>query len=189
MAVETVSAQSGEIVTLEEVKQHLGIWDNTQDAQAQLLLESARDFCERYAEVTLRLSATRTYATDSWPSDGWLIKHPPVTAVTHIKYYDSSNVLQTLNASNYEVQLTEAGFAVISYSATATLPTLYDRTGAVIVTYAAGYASAAVAPAAAKSAILLMCRALMDIDDLRTSERSEQAAMTLLATVAAPTYA
>lgn len=189
MPIETISSESGEIVTLDEFKRELGIWDSAEDTRATLLLESARDFCERWGERTLRLSATRTFATNDWPCGGWTLRHPPVTAVSSITYYDADDSLQTLATSNYQVNMSEGGFAYIEYTDTATLPTLHDRQDAVIVTYTTGYSSASAAPAAAKYAIIQAGKSLISMGDVRQAERDERCAKTLLSTVSAPNYA
>ena len=189
MPLETVSSQSGEILSLADFKRELGIWDGADDQRARLLLESARDYCERWSERTLRLSATRTYATCEWPSDGWVLRHPPVLSLTSITYYDSDNASQTLSSSYYSTTITAEGFAHVEFTPSAVLPSLYDRQDAVAVTYATGYSSADAAPAAAKYAIVLAAKAALDVSDVRASERMEHAAKNMLSTVSAPTYA
>lgn len=189
MALETVSSQSGEIVSLDEAKEQLGVWDESQDSYVTRLIQQARDFCERWAERTLSLTATRTYATRNWPSDGWVLRHPPVLAVSSIVYRDTDNTEQTLATSNYQVNLTEDGFAYVEYTADATLPDLYDRQDAVTVTYTTGYASSAVAPATAKAAMILVMQALDETEKPAVADNMMARAKNMLSTVSAPTYA
>src|SRR5690606_10651072 len=113
MAIETVSSESGEIVTLDEAKLQLGIWDQDMDSYVASLIQQARDFCSRWSDRTLRLSVTRTYATRNWPRDGWVLKHPPVLAISSVTYYDAENVEQTLDAANYQLNLTAEGFGLV----------------------------------------------------------------------------
>lgn len=189
MPVETVSSESGEIVTLDEAKLQLGIWDDGMDAYVTSLIQQARDFCSRWSERTLRLSATRTYATRNWPSDGWVLRHPPVLAVSSIAYYDTNNAQQTLASSNYHVNVTADGFGRIEWSADADRPSVYDRPDAVTVTYTTGYASAEVAPATAKAAMILVMQALDETEKPAVSDNMMARAKNMLTTVSAPTYA
>lgn len=190
MAIETVSSESGEIVDLAEAKEHLGVWDDDQDSKVNLMLTAARDYCERWGEITLRQSATRTHATRDWPSCGWVLRRPPVTAVSSITYYDADNASQTLASSNYRVSITAEGFAHIEYAASATLPTLYDRQDAVTVNYTTGWGVDSSAwPPSGKAAILLTLTYLYGEDDTRQLDSAEKAAKSLLAGIAAPTYA
>lgn len=189
MAIETVTSEAGEIVPMSVFKRELDIWDGTDDELADFWFQAARDYIERISERTLRLSATRTYATECWPSDGWVLRHPPVTAVTSIVYRDTNNAEQTLGTGNYQVNITAEGFARVTFTATAELPSLYDRLDAVKVTYTCGYASADVAPGAAKAAIVLAGKAAKGMGDVRQQETDEKRAMSLAYSVAAPTYA
>lgn len=189
MVIETVSDGSGEIVSLAEAKEHLGVWDDQEDSRVDLLLQAARAYCEEWAEVTLRLSATRTYSTRNWPLGGWVLRRPPVTAVTSVQYYDAGDSLQTLTEGNYRTSLTAAGFGIVEYATGAVLPAACDRQDAVTITYTTGYGSAPDAPANAKAAILLVAQHLYGEDDTRQIAYAKQAAMSLLAGIAAPTYA
>ena len=64
----------------------------------------------------------------------------PVSAVTHVKYYDSDNTLQTWDTANYDTDL-KGKPARITLANNATFPTVYDRTNAVEIKFVAGYAS------------------------------------------------
>ncbi len=82
----------------------------------------------------------------------WNINKAPLIAVTGVTYYDSSNVLQTFAASNYEVDLNgnPARFRL------KTVPQCYDRFNALIVTFTCGYANAASVPTPIKQAMLMI---------------------------------
>lgn len=189
MALETITSATGEIVSLDQAKKQLGIWDDDQDDIVLALLASARDFCERWSERTLRLAVERTYATRNWPRGGWVLRHPPVTAVDSIAYYDGDNVLQTLDAANYHVNITAEGFAHVEYASGATLPSVYDRPASVVVTYSTGYATADDAPETAKAAILLVLKAIDGEDKPAIANATMDRAKNLLSTVSVPTYA
>lgn len=64
---------------------------------------------------------------------------PPLRSVTWIKYYDESNVLQTLSTSKYQVDAaTEPGRVAPVFGET--WPATYDRLDAVQIRFVAGYA-------------------------------------------------
>jgi hypothetical protein len=73
--------------------------------------------------------------------------------VTSVTYYDTDNSLQTLSSSNYSVLLSTDGHGRVVWASTATLPSLYDRPDAVIVTFTTGYADLASVPPAAVQAM------------------------------------
>lgn len=157
--IETIANATGEIVSLDEAKQQLRVWDSAEDARVRLMLEAARAYCEEWSESTLRLSATRTASNEGWPAGGWGLRHPPVSAVNSITYYDQTNTLRTLSSSNYRVTLTAAGCALVAWADNAsgfTLPGIADRPDAVTVTYTTGWGTAEAAPADAKAAVLLV---------------------------------
>lgn len=189
MAIETVTSESGEIVPMSVFKRELDIWDGADDELAEFWFQAARDYIERISERTLRLSATRTYATEDWPSDGWVLRHPPVTAVSSIVYRDTDNAEQTLGTDNYQVNITAEGFARVTFTATAELPSLYDRVDAVKVTYTCGYASEGDAPGAALGAIVLEGKSLKGMGNTRQAALDHERAMSLAYSFAAPTYA
>lgn len=66
------------------------------------------------------------------------LPYGPVQSVTSIKYYDGDEVLQTLAASNYEVQTGEF-VCKITKDYEATWPTLDERQRAIEILYVAGF--------------------------------------------------
>ena len=187
--IETITAQSGEIVSLEEAKRELGVWDSADDGRVRLLLEAARGYCEEWGEITLRLAATRTIACETWPASGWLLRRPPVLAVTAITYYDTSDQQQTLASSAYRTHGTAAGLMLVEIKSDAQRPGLTDRADAVTVTYTTGWGTADAAPADLKAAILLTMKHLFGEDDTKDLGYARAAAQRLLTGRAASTYA
>lgn len=190
--IETVASQTGEIVSLEEAKRELGVWDSADDARVRSRMEAARAYCEEWGEITLRLSATRTLECESWPAAGFVLRKPPVIGVTSVSYYDTNGTSQTLNASNYRVHTTAAGYAVVEWARDQSgfeLPATASRQDAVTVTYTAGWQTAAAAPHDLKAAILLTLRHLDMEGQTKDLGYARNAAMRLLAGRAAPSYA
>ena len=81
----------------------------------------------------------------------------PLASVTHIKYYDSDNTLQTWDASNYIVD-SQSKPPRIRLSQSSTFPSTYTRPNAVEIKYVAGYTSTSAVgyPTALNAAIYLI---------------------------------
>lgn len=72
------------------------------DAFATRWIPAVRGRCEN---ATLRQLITATYDWVGWRPCGWCLElpKPPLQSVTWVKYIDPSGVLQTWDASNYDV--------------------------------------------------------------------------------------
>lgn len=144
MNITTLLEPPFEPVTLQEVYAHLRLdaeigspQTHEHDALLTSYIKTARIEAENYTRRTfiqkrLRLS-TNTFGT------GVSLWHGPVQRVESVEYYDGSNVLQTLAASEYFV--TDDVLPAIMFPSTFATPTLMDRPDAVRVTYVAGYAA------------------------------------------------
>lgn len=134
-----VTAPSFEPVTLTEAQTHLIITGQTDYVTS--LIKTSRVTVERYLNRSLMLQTWKAY------SNGWcrefLLPHPPVLAVSSLKYYDQDGTLQTLAASNYYVQIVDEP-ARIRFVSDFNGPTLQEgRPDAIEITYTAGYSSSA----------------------------------------------
>lgn len=114
-------------------------------------LPAARDYLERHTGrrlVSQGLKATMR----AWP--GPIIELPvlPVTAIGSVKYYDSSNQLQTLSTSAYALDADDWA-ATIELNAGYSWPSVYDRPDAVQIEFTAGYSTM---PPALSHAVLLL---------------------------------
>lgn len=136
-------------VTLQEVKDHLRITHDTQDALLLAYIKSAINDTELHTGLTL--ASVTFYGYLPYFNEYNSVKKHPVTAVTSVKYYDENNALQTLAPANYEVDMINFP-AVIKI--TGTMPSTYERADAVTVEFTAGYTSALI-PDGIKAAILL----------------------------------
>jgi len=96
-----VTAPSGEPVTATELRTHLRITTNDEDVYLRELITLARTHLE---QITWRAFLTQTW--DYWWNDFNVeplkIPRPPLSSVTHVKYYDSDEVLQTLSTDTWE---------------------------------------------------------------------------------------
>lgn len=135
------TAATSEPIALSEAKLFLKVDTSDDDALIGTIISSAREYVENFTGYQL-LSATYTQYLDKFPNKNTAIEllMNPVSAVTHVKYYDSDNTLQTWNTSNYDTDL-KGKPARITLANDATFPTVYDRTNAVEIKFVAGYAS------------------------------------------------
>lgn len=143
-------------LSLVQVKRHLALptSDNAHDELLNDLIEFARDQWEDDTDYTV-MASTYTQTYECFPMSPVALLRRPASAVSHIKYYDESGTLQTWASSNYRLN---AGGAMpaIAYDEDHTLPTIDDRAEAVVVTYTAGVATAALVPATIRQALLLL---------------------------------
>lgn len=152
-AIVVTSAPTSELLSLEEAKRHLRILHSDLDTELESLISDVRDYCERWTARTLRLATTRTIKLRDWWRSEYYLPFPPLIDVTSITYFDTANVSQTLAASNYFEELQTEGSGRLTWTSTATLPSLFDREDAITITYTAGYASAAACPRVALRAM------------------------------------
>lgn len=154
-AARLLTAPALEPVTLSEAKRHANVVASDDDALITALIVAARELVEQDTSRAL-INQTWELELDDWWTDGLEVPRPPLVSVTHVKYYDADGVLQTVTSTNYHVD-TRRQPGVIWWDDDYTLPSLGDDANPVLVTYVAGYGSAASAvPQRAKQAILLL---------------------------------
>jgi uncharacterized phiE125 gp8 family phage protein len=126
--------------------------DTSQDAELASRIQAAREQWEHDTDSVL---FTRTLSVTSERFGGREIQlqSRPVTSITHIKYYDENDTLQTFSASKYSLDAAEREI-VLDWNES--WPTTATRWDAVTITYVAGIATVATIPAIAKQAMLLL---------------------------------
>lgn len=126
------------------------------DSETLYLLEQistlAREQYEHDTNLQL-MPATWNLTLDCLPANGIIyIEKSPLQSVTSIKYYDADNQMQTFDSSKYIVDTgSDPGRIQLKYGES--WPSLYNRVGAVIIEFIAGYADAGSVPEADKGAI------------------------------------
>lgn len=153
---------SDEPVTLEDVKDALRISGSDHDSALENLIQQARKYVEFHTGRAL-VTQTRKLYLDSWDTEISL-PFPPLQSVSSIKYRDTSNVEQTLAASNYTVDSYQEP-AVITQSYGGSYPALYPDKNAITVTYTCGYGAADDVPERMKEAIKLYIQWIFDHDE------------------------
>lgn len=179
-------------------------------AEVMRCIKTAREDCEqitRRAFVTQTLKMVQGPAKEGdrrgllWYMNGGTwdwgrieLKRPPLISVTSVKYYDESNVLQTVSPSNY---FTTSGLVPrVQFVEGFDAPSVYLREDAIQVEYVAGYAPstdsppdlAANVPDKIKSAILLGVQMLFDKLTPAEHDNIEKARDSLLASFIVESY-
>ncbi len=164
---QVIIAKSGEILEVEEAKRYLRISDNVQDEDAEIngMIVAARMEAERISHRTLRASVTRVDLLTHW-FNRFHFLNPPLhtTPSITVKYYDASNVLTTVDSSNYFREPPtvagdeQEGTSYIDFDTNFSFPILYDRrtSGRIEITYTTGYVTQAAIPEVAKRAVKIM---------------------------------
>lgn len=168
-----ITDSSYEPVTDQQAYDHLRE-DVTMMPRIKPYLVAARQSIEQELISVSTTQKTYELRLDTWygatDADGWIcLPACPLVSITSIKYDDSSEVEQTLAASNYQAD-TASMPGRIRYTGSATLPAVYDKPNAIRIRYVAGYGAAAATdggqsavPAPIKAAVLLRLGELYEV--------------------------
>ncbi len=141
-------------LTLDEAKIHLRVIDNANDEYIRGLIDAATTLVEQKSRRRL-VTRTETLILPGMPpvGDCLRLRWQPVQAVASIQYYDTANVLTTLDPSLYLV-VHRDGATNVFEAPNQTWPATYKRPDAVTLTYLAGSGDfSSDVPALAKQAI------------------------------------
>ena len=143
-----------EPISITEAKLDLKIDDSTEDDLLAILIKASRETVEIRTGRSL-ITQTRVIKMDYFPcTDTIKIPNGPVQSITHVKYYDEDEVLQTLDSSEYWVDSDSDICRVVVKDS---WPSTEDRPNAVIVTYVCGYGTAGSSvPAPLRKAMLFI---------------------------------
>lgn len=162
---------TSEPVTLAEAKRQANVVATDDDALLTSLIIAAREFVEESCSRAL-IEQTWLAQYSEWPRSGVCLPRPPLLAITHVKYYGVSELLETLPSTDYRAD-TVSQPGRLWWDDDDILPVLDSCEWPVLVTYTAGYSAAAgtssssssssgsgdaaaAVPARAKQAILLL---------------------------------
>ena len=149
-----VTPSTSEPITLAEAKRQLFLAesDTSQDAELVNRIQLAREQWEHDTDSVMLLQ-TLSVTAESFAGREIYLRQRPIQSITHVKYYDDVNVLQTLSPALYSFNAPDRE---IELAWNATWPTTSIRWDAVTITYVAGNTSIAAVPAIAKQAMLLL---------------------------------
>lgn len=153
-ALSVVTAPTEEPVTLAEAKAHLRVDGSDEDTLISSLIMAARDVCEAHARRAF-VTQTLKMSFDGWSSDSYFkLMRPPLASVTHVKYYDSTDTLNTMPSGDYVV---DTALGRVWLADDASWPSATLRVGMPVeITYIAGYGNADAVPQRYKQAMLLL---------------------------------
>lgn len=158
------------MLSLAEAKRQLNVDTSDSDTLIQDLIYVAQRQVEDYCNLDLTAATWDLFLSD-FPSYYIELPRSPVASITHVKYYDSSNVEQTWDASNYYYSIYENPTKVF-YSDSASVPTLYeDRFEKISVRFVTGYTSPDAVPTPLKQAVAM---ALTDLYHVRGNSPREK---------------
>ena len=145
------TAASFDPVTLDELKAHLRVTSNMEDADLDIKRKAAIDYVERITGVAMAQSTWEAYF-DDFPG---LLPKGYVSSITSVKYTDSGGTQYTVTSSWYELDNVARPCRInLAYGqAWPTGP--FKVTNPIVVRFVAGWASGSV-PDALKSAVLLV---------------------------------
>lgn len=104
MSLSLVTAPTVEPVSLAEIKAHLRVDTNDEDAYLHSLISAARQYFDGRSGTLGRALNTQTWKMTLPAFSDWInIPLPPLQSVSSVKYYDTSDSLQTVATTVYEV--------------------------------------------------------------------------------------
>jgi len=140
-------------VSLTEAKSHLKVDTTADDTYITSIIKAATQLSEEYTNRFF-IDTVIDQTCSDFAQLQTLFKSK-VSAVAHVKYYDSDNSLQTLSATIYDTQL-QYEPSQIQLADDKSFPEITKRNDAVVARYTVGYGSAASdVPEIIKQAILL----------------------------------
>jgi len=135
MPLRVITPATADAVTLALIKQNcrLEVEDATQDGLLKLLLSAATEEFEQQTSRQLCI-ATWELVLPGFVAEVFLEK-TPLRSIASVKYFDTNNVEQTLDASLYDANK-DAHPAQVLFKE---MPATYERHDAVIIRFDAGY--------------------------------------------------
>lgn len=154
-----VTATSGQVVTLAEVKKQCRIDGTDEDENLSQLIDEMTQYAETEIDGHRQfLSATYDLPVTCFWYGELPIPRPPLSSVTSVKYYDATtDTLTTLSSASYTVNTAWRAPGTIELAPDYEWPDVNtDRTYPVVIRFVAGYGTASSVPPAIKRAVRLL---------------------------------
>jgi uncharacterized phiE125 gp8 family phage protein len=144
-------------VTLAEAKAWCRVTHSDHDTMLTQIINAVESYMNGYSGILGRALINQVWdqAFCSFASPMRLAV-PVASAITHVKYFDASNVEQTLSPTVYQL-LSDARGSYVSLKPAQNWPSIYSREDAVSIRWTAGYGAAASnVPDALRTAAMLL---------------------------------
>lgn len=129
-----IAEPDSEPITIDAAKNYLKVFDNEDDSLIDLLRRAAREHIEQLTGLSL-VTQTRELKLDYFPfCDTIRLTNGPFQSVTHVKYYDANDVLQTIPSTDYWFDSSDGRIQIKN-----TWPLIKTRQNAVVIEYVAGF--------------------------------------------------
>lgn len=167
LAKELITSPVEYPITLSEAKEHLRVTFPDDDTYISFLIRVAVDTIESFTSKKL-ITQTWNYYLDTFPDYEISLPFSPVQSVTFIKYYNTDNVLTTLDTASYQLNK----YVLYPSIKCADLNTYFPQTmpgkyNSVQIQLVCGYGDASKVPDAIKQALKI---SVADMYLKRTSE-------------------
>ena len=148
-----------DLLTLDDVKEHLRVDDNREDAYIRRLIRAAQE----YAEVAQRQQvsvATYSETFDRFPASAFFLEAAPLVSVQSVGYRDTNGSSAVVSSTAYTVDATVLPGRIAENDGDS-WPSTQPILNAVTIAYTAGYSTAASVgrqntPERTKVAVLLL---------------------------------
>lgn len=124
-------------ITIDEAKSHLRVVGTFDNSEIGSIIAAATATVENYTWRPLMEQTWKLYLDSSEVIADIIINKAPLISVDSVQYYDADNALQTLSTDNYYTDLV-GDPARIKIT---TMPQVYDRFNAMVITFKCGYAA------------------------------------------------
>lgn len=162
-----VTGPASEPITLAEARKQCELGNSTaHDDHLLLLIQAAREQWEHDTDAAC-ITQTWSVTTEDLCDDEIYLPKRPLQSVTHVKYYDETETLQTLSTSVYDVDVADRA---VRLGYMQNWPLTIDTWNAVTVTYVVGYTSATLVPAIQKQAMRLLIGYYFENRDMLTND-------------------
>lgn len=155
-----VTAPTWEPVTVSEAKKDCDLSQDSgyHDLRLKALIQAAREKVETDTGRALP-AQTWDFRSDLFPcgTGPLYLPMPPLSSVTHVKYYDTNGDLLTFSSGSYKV-VSSREPAEIWLLRNQSWPSLYGEVDVVIVRIVCGYATALAVPESLKLAMRLLVK-------------------------------
>lgn len=131
-----------EPVSLAELKAHARIEDSAEDVLLTALIKAARQWCEAFTRRAFLSQTWALYVSGQPRGDRIVLPRGPLLSVAKVETFDENDAASLWAVSNYYVDTAAVPGEVVLRSG-CYWPPIERRANGIVVTYAAGYGSAA----------------------------------------------